>query len=240
MLGIVVEARREAQRTVETMNRALQPTLRVLNSDFMRNLMSMANAANRHMEPLLRFQKQMDSVLGEHREALGCALSPFVSAAYTHATHPETIHYIPARPVIKSEPREINVESIAEELVAVFAKKGLVLIERTTFAQIDLVYNRKNRTLEYSAGTAHRATSFQDTESNKRRELFDTLVQTKRKITGRELKKILGCPNTDATYKVVQGLNRKMKNELGLTVNIVDGSGRDGYHIHKTIAIHPK
>ncbi len=256
ILSIVVAAQKDAEKTFERMNDALRPTLRILEdmagptSGMMRafNMVSgsgmseaLANfteVAARHMEPLMRFQKQMDQMLEERRRLAENmkSITTFVPAV---PVHHEVVRYIPeAEQVVHVELSESHCEIIAEKFTTKLIERGGTVHVHTTSAQIDLFYNPKERTLTRHIGTTERAARFDGNEDNKRRDLFEKLAKAKRGIATDELKEYLGCPNITATYKVIQGLNKKMIDELGLTMNIVDGGDKGGYRIHRSIAIH--
>lgn len=155
---------------------------------------------------------------------------------------PEPIAYIPARAqrsvVVHVEMTGQHCELIGESVATALFNRGAVVHVYSTTAQIDIQYDGQRRSVSRMVSTAQRTATFTGTEDNKRRELFERLIRAKRPIDGPELKEYLGCRSMDATYKVVQGLNNKLRDELGLTVNFADGSDRGGYHVHSTVAVH--
>lgn len=138
MLSIVVTAQKDAEKTIERMHDALRPTRRILEemvgstsgmaralsmvseSGMSQALANFTEVAARHMEPLMRFQKQLDSVFANHRRLADGILSSVSSDVLKEH---ETIHYIPAPVAFRNyarlhpEDREQLVEEISVRII---------------------------------------------------------------------------------------------------------------------------
>ena len=218
------------------MSDELQRSFRMLseavNNSYAPMMRTVAELA-KTMEPMLRFQKQMADMAMKRQQFLESITAPTIY---------EPIHYVPEheqRPIkVTVELTEKHCEMIGNTVATALIERGVTMQVHTTSAQIDLTYDRKTRTLTRRVGTAERSVRFDGKEDNKRRELFEKLVRSHRGVSTQELRDYLDCPNTDATYKVIQGLNKKIADNLGLTMNIADGSDKGGYRIHAQVAIH--
>ncbi len=223
------------------MTRALQPTLRKLGNmhGLTTALQKFTDTAACYMEPLIRFQKQVDRAFEEHRRFAKIMQPTAIRIHSQSVENRSLVRYVPE----VAQPRyvelsEAHVEVLADRVVSKLVERNATLHIHTTSAQIDLVYDRKTHTLTRHIGTTVRSLRFDGRENNKRRDLFEKLIRAKSSIGTHELKTFLNCTSTDATYKVIEGLNGKMTDELGLTMNIANGSDKSGYRIDRQIAVH--
>ena len=220
-----------AMRSATAIAESMQPALRMMQAvtePFMRIEEQIASATS-HYKDLDESMRRISSAMTMPK------LSPEIFAPS------EPIRYVPEQErrsiSVRVELTESHIEMIVDKFATKLIERGITVQVHTTSAQIDLMYDRKERTLTRRIGTIERVARFDGKEDNKRRDLFDKLVRAKHGVGTPELQKYLGCPSTDATYKVIQGLNNKMADNLGLTANIADGSDKGGYRINSQISI---
>ena len=240
------EAEEHTRRAEQTIASVMGPTLSTI-SEFAERMQPTFRMMQTVMEPMRRFQENMDSITANHKDfedsmrVMSSAITmPSIMRELSVPIEP--IRYVPERaqrPVhVHVEITEGHAEMIADKFATKLIERGITAQVHTTSMQVDLFYSFKERILRRSVGMVERTARFEGSEKNKRRDLFEKLVRAKHGIETSELKEYLGCPTIDATYKVIQGLNKKMREELGLTMNIADGSDKSNYRINTHIAIH--
>lgn len=230
----------------EALTAVAEPAVRSLTI-FAESMQSTFRAVQTAMEPFTRMQEQIARAasyyknLDESMRRISMAMDmPKLSP--TIFSPAESVHYVPEReqrPIsVRIELTERHCEMIGGSVATALIERGAVVHVYTTTAQIDLRYDRKRRFVSRTIDTLERTACFDGKEDNKRRDLFERLIRTKHPIDTTELIEALNCPSVDATYKVVQGLNKKLADDLGLTMNFADGSDKGGYHVHAAIAVH--
>jgi hypothetical protein len=158
---------------------------------------------------------------------------------------PEPVRYVPeseSRPVVVHvELTDEHCKKIGNSIATTLLENNALVHVYTTTAQIDLEYDHKARTVSRIIGTREYKSRFDGQDDNKRRDTFEWLVRARRArrlLDVKKLKEDLGCPSITAVYKVIQGLNKKLNDDLYVVVNFADGSDKLGYHMHDSIAVH--
>jgi hypothetical protein len=256
MSELALAIQKDAEEKLKTVTVALGPVLSrsFMSDDVMRSFRSLGEAMStisvpmqrmteeiaKISEPYIRFQQQMNEAVEAHKRLFESFSAPTIPRELFIEREP--VRYVPEyqqRPTkVTVELSEKHCEMIGNSVATALIERGVTIQVHHTSAQIDLTYNRQEHTLTRRVGTMERTTRFDGKEDNKRRELFEKLARATRGIATDELKEYLDCPSIDATYKVIQGLNKKIADDLSLTMNIADGSDKGGYRINSQIAVH--
>jgi hypothetical protein len=145
-----------------------------------------------------------------------------------------TLFHVENLEILPSFPRTIISEDGVEEIIQNALERS---VETGVSKPLDLIWNMKEKILSRVVPGIILNSPFEGGET-KRMNLLEKLMKTRGYVESRELKDFLDCPTTEAVRKLKQGINKRVREDLNITEDVVEGRKSFGYRINPLIDIH--
>ena len=171
--------------------------------------------------------------------ALAETMHPALDSIARMQETPKPVLHRPAEFILPIPPRDRTVRIAPDqfnELVGRLSTQTKVVEMETSQ---DLVYDFKEKTLTRTVPGMTLVSRFNSKSGEaKRMQLLERLIRHKKYLATKDLREELECPSGEAVRKLVQGINNKVKKDLSIKFNIIEGRSGFGYRINSALSIH--
>ena len=212
-LAIVENARKDAKEKMRVMAEVVLPTIRQLekvSSEILKNTSPFAEGTASVQKQREDFSKRLASV----------DASPLLDRSV----------FVPVVPRTVQTAASLDYDRLAEKVaVRIHASSGI--------DSAALLYDSVDKELSREVLGKKLISTFKDDRDNKRKKLFEKLLNAKGKFVETEdLVDYLDCSDASALSKVVQAVNKKIQRDLHVS-KIIKGQKGRGYRLNPDISI---